>query len=163
MKKLILCSLACFISLTSFAKEIVVPEMELGHWVTTTDISAMLEKTLSSVPEASRAMMRKMMEKEMKESSTSEQCITKESLSNFDQQIKETLGDNSHCKFDVIESNSKTLIATLKCSDSLIQINTKFINSKLSKSTITSDVTGIETTKITSTTEWKSSVCPKGL
>lgn len=163
MKKNIACALVFCIPLLVSATDIVAPNMEPGHWISTTDTSAILEQTLASVPEESRAMVRKMMEQKMQEANTTEQCVTKEILTNFDQEIKNKLGNHDNCEFNVTESTREKFAATLSCTGSIINITTNVINSKKNESTVISNVTGMAETKIKLLSEWKSSVCPSGL
>lgn len=162
MKKIIICILALCTSFVTQANEIVIPDLELGHWVTTTDSSAFIEQALASIPEESRAMVRQMMKEKMKSSSTSDQCITKDTLKNIDKQMENAFGDNQ-CEHNITESNKKNLAVTMKCSGSVIKINTRFINAKLSESAITTNVEGMASTTMKMTSKWKSNTCPQGI
>lgn len=71
--------------------------MDLGDWVTTAGSSAMIEKILASMPEENRAMIRKMMEKKMQDASTTDQCVTAETLDDFGEQLKSSLGNAENC------------------------------------------------------------------
>ncbi len=163
MKKIVICALACSAPLLVTAAEIVVPDMELGHWITTADTSAMLEQTLASIPKESREMVRKMMKEKMEESTTTEQCVTKESLSNFDQQIENAFGQQDNCEYKIDESTNKKLSAILTCAGSSMLITTVFTSSKRNESTVVSKMAGVEETKISTVAEWQSSSCPEGL
>ena len=163
MKKIIACACICYMPIAAFAVKIVVPEMELGHWVTKVDASSMLEKALASVPKENRAMVKKMMEQKVQSTRTSGQCITKEKLANFDQQIKQAFGEQNNCKFKVIESNRKKFVATMNCPGSVVQIETNIISAKRNESTITSNVGGGGESILTSVSEWQSSECPASL
>jgi hypothetical protein len=163
MKKIIITLLIVCTPLSISATEIVAPDMELGHWVTTTDTSDIIEQTLAAMPEASRATMRKMMQTQMKGTSTTEQCITKELLDNYEQQAQAAYAKQSDCEFNVVESTDKKFVATISCAGTLSTINTKFISAKLNESTVTTKLEGGGETKIATVSEWKSSTCPKGL
>ena len=163
MKKIISCIIACFMPLTVSATEIVVPNMAPGHWVTTADMSAMLEKALASIPEASRAMAKEMMKKSMQPSIISEYCITKENLANYEEQVKSNFNGENNCKLDVTESTSEIFSATMNCSSMAIHITTKVINSKKNETIVISKTPDAGETKITTVSEWQSSVCPDGI
>ncbi len=163
MKKIVACAIACYMPLAFSGTEIVVPDLELGHWVTTVDTSAMVEEALAAVPESSRAMVKKMMEQQMQSSSTSNQCITQETLDSFDEQIKDSFGAQNNCEFNVIESSSEKFVATMQCPESVLRVETNIISSKRNESTLVSDVAGMGQTTITSVSKWVSSDCPAGL
>lgn len=163
MKKIIISALAAFTPFIGSATNIVIPDIELGHWETTTDSSDFIEQALASVPEASRDMVRKMMEDKMKSSSHSQQCITEDVLNNFDQQMKSALGDNKDCQLEVMKSTKTNLVAAMNCPGSAIQINTRFINPKYSESVVISHVDGMGATKIKMSAKWKSNTCPAGI
>jgi len=162
MKKLTMFVLAFCAPAIVAATEVVVPDMELGYWVTTADTSSMIEKALASMPEASREMMRNMMQEKMKESATSRQCITKETMSNFDEQMKEAFAENPSCKFTVTESTKSKFSATVSCDGTTSLLTTNFVSARRNESTITSSVPGMGETTITSVSEWTSSTCPGG-
>jgi uncharacterized membrane protein YhiD involved in acid resistance len=162
MKKMTMIILAFCAPTVVAATEVVVPDMELGYWVTTADTSSMIEQALAAIPEASREMVRNMMKEKMKDSATSKQCITKESMSSFDEQMKEAFAENSSCKFDITESTKSKFSATVSCEGTTSHITTKFVSSKRNESTITSSVPGMGETIITSVSEWTSSTCPGG-
>jgi hypothetical protein len=44
-----------------------------------------------------------------------------------------------------------------------MSITTTFINPKRNESTVVSNISGMDETKLTSVSEWKSNVCPEGL
>ncbi|MDX2463060.1 MAG: DUF3617 family protein [Porticoccus sp.] len=163
MKKLLLCTLICFASSVFAETKIRPPDMALGHWITTADMSKIIEQTLAKMPEDSRAMIRGMMEEKMKGSSTTEQCITEDTLNNFDQQIKETFSNDTDCEFNIIESSSKTFMSAIECPGSVIQITMIVINDKRNGTTVVNNVVGQDKTEITSVSEWQSSICPAGL
>lgn len=158
MKKLIIATFALYSSFITQANELVVPDLELGHWVTVSDASDFIEQALASIPKESRAMARQMMEANLKNSSTTEQCITKSTLENFEEEIKNAFGD-SNCALNIQESNKKGFALTMNCQGAAIQINTVFINSKLSESSITSKVEGMPATTIKAVSKWKSKAC----
>jgi len=162
MKKIIICIFVLYTSFVTQANEIVIPDLALGHWVTTTDTSAFIEQALASIPEESRTMVRQMMTEKMKSSSTSDQCITKDTLKNIDKQMKDAFGDNQ-CELNITKSNKKKLAVSMTCLGSVININTSFINAKLSESAITTNVEGMASTTMKMTSKWKSSICPKGI
>jgi hypothetical protein len=163
MKKTMILILAFCTPLTVNATDIETLNMKLGHWVTTTDTSALVEKMLANVPKESRAMVKEMMQKKMESSNTADQCITSEILENFDKQIKETFSTNKECSFDVSESTSDKFAAEITCPGSTNSIITNVISSKRNESTITTKVAGVDSTTITSVSEWKSEVCPEGI
>ncbi|MFK8068703.1 MAG: DUF3617 domain-containing protein [Gammaproteobacteria bacterium] len=145
------------------AVEITPPDMDLGHWVTTVDSSAMMKQMLANVPEESRAMVEEMMKKQMQESSSSEQCITQEILESFDKQMETAFSREQDCDFNISESTSEKFVADFNCPGSSTHIVTNVINSKRSESLITTQVDGMDKTTITSVSEWKSAVCPEGI
>ncbi len=161
MKKFIIIAFIAYTSLTSAATDITPPNMELGHWITTIDQSAIIEQALASLPEESRVMALKMMKEKMQSSTRSEQCITKDALRNFDKSIKDTFSDinKKDCSFDVTESTNKKFAATMTCPGTVTQITTDVINSKRNESTIVIGVGAAEKT-LKAVSEWKSSVCP---
>lgn len=163
MKKLILCSLIFCSPLIVAQTKITPPNMDLGYWVTSVDQSGIIESALLGVPEESRAMVREMMAESMQESMTTEQCITEETLSNFDGQIEDAFSGDSDCEFNVTESSSEKFMATISCPGSVMQITTDVINSKRNESIMVSKVAGMAETEITSIAEWQSSVCPADL
>ncbi len=145
------------------AVEIVAPDMELGHWTSTVDQSALIDQMLAQVPPESRAMAKTMMEQQMQASSVTQQCITQENLTNFDLQMKEALSAAKNCDFAVTESTSEKFVGKMTCPGSLINIETKFVSAKRSESIITTEVAGMDKTTITSLSEWQSADCPAGL
>ncbi len=145
------------------AVEIVAPDMELGHWTSTVDQSALIDQMLAQVPPESRAMAKTMMEEQMQASSVTQQCITQENLTNFDLQMKEALSAAKNCDFAVTESTSEKFVGKMTCPGSLINIETKFVSAKRSESIITTEVAGMDKTTITSLSEWQSADCPAGL
>ncbi|MFK8031498.1 MAG: DUF3617 family protein [Gammaproteobacteria bacterium] len=160
MKKTIALLVIACSPLVATAVEITPPNMDVGLWVTEVDQSAIIEQALSRVPESSREMVRGMMEKKMAESARTEQCITKETLANFDQEMKDTFSEQKDCELDVKESTSEKFVAELLCSEAAINIVTKVINSKRNESTLTTNIPGMGETVITSVSEWKSAECP---
>lgn len=163
MKNSIAVFIFSFAAMTVTASEIKALNMDLGHWVTTVDQSAMIEQMLAQIPEESRAMMQDMMKKKIQEASTSEQCITAETLANFDKQLKNSFAKELNCTFDVSVSTSDKFIGDLSCPDSTIHIETTVINSKRNESKITTKIGGMDRTTMTSASVWKSKSCPQGL
>lgn len=163
MKKLLLCALICFAPSVFAETKITPPDMALGHWVTTADMSEIIEQTLAKMPEETRAMVRGMMEEKMKDSSRTEQCITEDTLNNFDQQVKQAFGKDTDCKIDVIESNSKKFVVALTCPGTAMKITTDVINDKRNETTMVSNIAGMGETAVTSVSAWQSSTCPAGL
>ncbi|WP_426358343.1 DUF3617 domain-containing protein [Pseudocolwellia sp. HL-MZ19] len=163
MKKIIISLLACYTPFIVNATEIVTPDIELGNWVTTSDISAFIDQALAAVPESTRPMIRKMMEEKMESTNNSNQCITKETLTNFDKQLQSAFGDNQDCKFAVAESSKAKLVASMTCPGSVIKIETLFVNDKLSTSSVVTSVQGMPETTLNMTSKWTSSDCPKGV
>lgn len=163
MKKTMLLIFACCTPLIVNAADIKTLNMKLGHWVTTTDTSALVDKMLANMPEESRAMVKEMMQKEMESSNKSDQCITAEVLENFDKKLKETFSGNKECSFNVSESTSEKFVADIECPGSKNNIVTNVINSKRNESTITTKAAGVDSTTITSVSEWQSDICPEGI
>lgn len=145
------------------ATEITPPNMDPGHWITTVDQSAIIEQALSRVPKGTRAMVEKMVKEQLKETSTTEQCITPETLANFDKQMKDTFSEDRDCDFNVSESTSEKFVAELTCTGAIINIVTSVVNSKRNESVLTTNIAGLGETIVTSVSEWKSETCPKGL
>lgn len=158
MKKLIIATFVLSTSFLSHANEMVVPELELGHWITVSDTSDFIEQALSSVPEESREFARQMMKTKLESASTTEQCITENTLQNFDEQIKNAFGD-SRCDMNIQESNENNLAIIMTCPGSVINIKTAFINTKLSESTITTVIDGMPSSTIKAVSKWKSKAC----
>lgn len=165
MKKLLILSTILFPTFTLADTKITAPDMDLGHWVTTVDQSQMIDQMLSSMPEETRAMMRSMMEEQLKDSATTELCVTPEYIDNYDQQIKDAFKQEGtqDCAINVIESTKKKFIGDLTCSGSVMNISMVVINSKRQESSIEGDFGGIGNTKLTTVSEWKSSSCPEGI
>lgn len=162
MKKITVLLAVFSMSLIATSAEVVPPNMELGHWLTTVDQSAMIEKVLSGVPKESRAMVEKMMEKKMQTTSATEQCVTQKTLENFDEQVKGALSQNKECDFNVLKSTSAKFVAELVCDGSVMHMDTTVINSKRHETLVSTKISGVDTTTITSISEWKSAVCPNG-
>ena len=163
MKKATLFLLLLSTSLIANASKIVAPNMDLGHWITITDTSAMVEQMLANVPESSRAMVKEMMQKQMQKNSTNEQCITKETLENFDEQLKETFAKQQNCDFDIVESTRTKFVGDLNCSGSKMRVVTNVIDSKRNETKITTRVAGTKETTVTSMSKWQSATCPAGI
>jgi|GEM_PF-1569246 len=163
MRTIVASALACYMPLAFSATEIVVPDLDLGHWVTTVDTSELVEKALAAVPASSRAMLKNIIEQQLQGASTSDQCITQETLDNFDDQIKEGFGNQTNCEFNIIESSSEKFVATMQCPEADLRAETNIISSKRNESTLVSDVAGMGKTTIKSVSEWVSSDCPAGL
>ncbi len=162
MKKIIIGVVACYTSLFVNATEIVIPDIKLGNWVTTTDVAAFLDQALASVPEASRPMVRKKMEDKMQSTNHSSQCITQETLNNFDKMLESAFGDNKNCELLVNESSKTKLVASMTCPGSVVNIETLFINDKLSSSSVVSNVQGMPPTTLNMTSKWTSETCSQG-
>jgi hypothetical protein len=160
MKIRILFTLICSSPLLLSAAEITPPNMELGHWLTTVDQSAVIESALASLPESSRAMVKKMMEEKMRDSGASEQCITKDTLSNFDKQVKNAFGAGNSCELNVTESTDEKFVAAINCSGTVIHVTTNIVNSKRNETTVVSNMPGMGETTVASVSTWQSSVCP---
>lgn len=163
MKKTILLILACCTPLIVNAADIKPLNMKPGHWVTTTDTSALVEKMLANVPKESHELVKEMMPEKMASSKRSDQCITPEILENFDKQMKDNFSGNKECSFNVSESTREKFVAEIKCPGSTNLITTNVINSKRNESIVTTKAEGESTTTITSISEWKSDVCPEGI
>lgn len=163
MKNLIFITFAFFAPSVFSQPAITPPDMTPGHWVTTADMSSIIEQTLASMPEESRDMMRGMIEARMKDSSVTEQCITEETLNNFEQQVKEAFSNETNCELNVAESTSKKFVLTLQCPDSDIQVTTNIINDKRTETTVVTNVAGLGETAISSVSEWQSATCPANL
>lgn len=163
MNKVTLLFLLCGTPLMASAVEIVAPDMELGHWTSTVDQSAMIEQMLAQIPPESRAMAKSMMENQMREASVTQQCITPEILSNFDGQMQEAFSAANNCNFAVSESTSKKFVGKMVCPGSIINIETRVVHSKRNESIITTEIAGMDKTTITSVSEWQSAVCPEGI
>ena len=163
MKKFTLLLLVCCIPSVVGAVELVAPNMALGHWTTTVDQSAMIEQALAKVPAESRAMVKEMMQKQMQDTSTTQQCITPEILANFDEQMKEAFSAAQNCTFNVSESTTEKFAAKVSCPGSIINIVTNIVNSKRSESMITTEVDGMGKSTMSSVSEWQSEVCPEGI
>jgi len=163
MKNIITFFVVSFAAMTVTASEIKALNMDIGHWVTTVDQSAMIEQMLAQIPEESRAMMQDMMKKKIQEASTSEQCITAETLENFDEQLKNSFSKELNCTFNVSTSTSEKFVGDLSCPGSTIHIETSVVNSKRNESKITTKINGMDDTTMTSVSEWKSKNCPQGL
>lgn len=163
MNKATLLFLLCGTPLVASAVDIVAPDMELGHWTSTVDQSALIEQMLAQVPPESRAMAKGMMEKQMQASSVTQQCITPKMLSNFDDQMKEAFSAARNCDFAVSESTSEKFVGKMICPGSIINIETNVVNPKRSESIITTEVAGMDKATITSVAEWQSAVCPEGI
>jgi len=163
MKKIIISLLACYTPFIVNATEIVTPDIELGNWVTTTDVSAFIAQALAGVPEATRPMLRKMMEDQMEGANNANQCITKDILANFDKQLKSAFGENQDCKFAVTESSKAKLVASMTCPGSVMKIETLFVNDKLSTSSLKTNAQGMPETTLNMTSKWTSSDCSEGV
>lgn len=167
MKKIIILGLICYLPLAMAEKSLMPLDMELGHWVTKTTIdhSAMMDKLLASVPKAQHAMMKEMMKSKMQDIEDVGQCITAESLENFEQQFKDALGQDGakKCEFNVISSTGKKFEGNLVCSKHTMNIVTNALSTKHQESTVVSDIPGIGEQRITSVAKWQSATCPKGI
>lgn len=163
MKKFILLIFVCCASAVSAQTEIARPNMDLGHWVTTSDQSDVIDRAVAAVPEMARNMVREMMEQRMPVSSSSEVCITEDILSNFDKKIEEVLDEKLSCTFDVIESTGELLVATATCHGALLEITSKVVSPKLNEARVVSNFMGMGETQITAVSEWQSADCPAWL
>lgn len=163
IKKTLAGLLICCTPLLASAVELVPPNMAIGLWENTVDQTGLVEQLLASVPKEQQAMARTMIEQEMENIGTTQQCITAEMLSTFDEQIRNTLSENQACEFNISESSGDVFAAEVSCPNTTINILTTVINPKRSESKIITTSGGLEATTITSVSEWQSAVCPEGL
>lgn len=164
MKNTLLLGLALS-SFTAFAAEEFVPlDMKLGYWETTSEIgeSDMVKNMLANLPEAQREQVRAMMKSQIK-TQIVKQCITKESLQNMEQQMKDSFGKENQCDFTVTSSTRREFIGNLNCGDNITTIHTKVINPKRNESDVVSEMGGMGSTKLRTIAEWKSDTCPAGV
>lgn len=160
MKKITLIVLLVFAPLFGLAQEIKSLDMELGYWVITVDNSDLIEDMLANIPAQSREEVRSALEKQMEEKSKTNQCVTQETLENFDEQMKNALGKNQECNFKVVESTKKSFFANLICPDSTMSIKMSVVNSKLNNSQITAQEKDQELIVMKTVSKWQSVKCP---
>lgn len=164
MKKILLISL-CLTNFSVYADVKIVPlDMELGYWETTAEMleSDAVTKMLATLPEAQRAQVQSMMKNKMK-IPTVKQCIAADSFDNFEEKFKESMGGKNDCEFEIVKSTSQEFVGLLKCSGHETSIQTKVVDSKRQISNVVSSAGGAGESKIRTTAQWKSSVCPEGV
>ena len=166
-----LCSALILISANAVADEKIVPlDMELGYWVTSTEIeeSPMIKQMLANVPESQRAAIKQMIDNSMESAGTVKQCITAESQENMENKMREAFAQDNECELSVIKSTNEEFVGEFACGGQVqaMSIHTKVINSKRHESTMVSSMGGMggmgENT-IKTTAEWQSANCPAGV
>lgn len=164
MKKILLIAFSLATSSVYAEVEIVPLDMELGYWETTAEMleSDAVTQMLANLPEAQRAQVESMMKGKMK-IPTVKQCIAADSFDDFEEKFKESMGGRNDCEFEIVKSTSQEFTGLLKCSGHETSIKTKVIDSKRQVSDVVSSAGGVGESKIRTTAQWKSSVCPEGV
>jgi len=164
MKKIIFLLSLCLFTTASHAETEVVPlDMEFGYWESKTEIQAneMIDKMLAGIPEAQRAQMMAMVKSQLNQSKVSKQCFSEETFKNFEEEFKKSMGGKQDCSFKVQKSTKTELVGEIYCPEGVIKINTKLINKKETKSSITTsgEMGGMN---MNMTSKFVSSQCPAG-
>lgn len=168
MKFLILTLLA--IPTISLAATSFVPlDMKPGLWEYTTDLGtdSIMAQAMANVPEAQRAMMKKMLAGKMKDlNKPVKQCLTIDQIKNPEKQFKEAMTKNKgmkDCKLTAKKSTSKVFEGNLNCPSKGHNIYMKVVvkSSKLIHNDVTMPVGAGPARKIKSIGRWLSTKCPK--
>lgn len=154
----------------SFAATKMVPlDMKPGLWEYKTDIGtdSIMAQAMANIPQAQRAMMKKMLQAKMKDvNKPVKQCLTTDQINNPEKQFKEALTKNDNmkdCKMLAKKSTSKLFEGNLNCPKSGRNIYIKVIvkNSKHIINDVKMPMGGGAPKLIQSVGRWISASCPK--
>ncbi|MFT6067966.1 MAG: hypothetical protein ACJAT2_002543 [Bacteriovoracaceae bacterium] len=167
--KYIILTLFIIPSLSLAATKMVPLDMKPGLWEYKTDIGtdSIMAQAMANIPEAQRAMMKKMLEAKMKDvNKPVKQCLTLDQIKNPEKQFKEALTKNDNmkdCKMLAKKSTDKLFEGNLNCPKSGRNIYIKVVVK--SPKHIINDVKmpmgGGSPKLIQSVGRWISSSCPK--
>ena len=162
MKALTVLAFTLVSSTVAAEQKIVSLDMEPGYWETSTQVeqSQQLKDMLANLPDNQRDLVLQQMGSSLGARKSS-QCITKESIQNMGEFIRDSLGSHSNsCELEVTESSKTELIAKMNCQGVPTTMHTKVINSRKHESVASSSVPGMGETKVNMIAEWKSATCP---
>lgn len=156
---ILLLSLFSFNSFAGF----VPMDIKVGMWEYTTDMGKnnFLEDKLAAMPEAQRAMVKKMMAAQMKKMNKPvKQCLTKEQLNNPMHFFKKSSKD---CTLAISKSTKSKFEGEMKCKNGMknVKIDVVAVNSKKLNTTAIINLPNGSKKKITSVGVWLSAGCLK--